>query len=242
MLPYPRPRQLPASRGSKLGYYRASIACVGCRKSKTRCLLTPRREQDSCLNCRRKGQPCAFLTVDKKPPDWIWSKGRRRQTIESESASSSQLSVSRSFTDPRMVRDRASGSSADTQSNQPREQCNLAWDVDVPDFSSETRLPPNLGSHVDPQGWVNGNAESSISPDRVEKTDLDLTLPYYSGPSLSQGFEWGINITPLEYPYSCGQYQLQTGQIDPTFDPAALTPSTPCGSYGYYSQVSDTST
>ncbi|KIW29282.1 uncharacterized protein PV07_05107 [Cladophialophora immunda] len=248
---YSRPRQPPASRGSKLGYYRASIACVGCRKSKTRCLLTPKREQDSCLNCRRKNQPCAFLTVDKKPPDWLWSKRRRQATgSESESQSqsnSSQLSVSVSPTHSDMNQDCAWGDNTETPVLQSNQQPNSAWDVDVDfrSFSFETLLPANLEGHVDPDGCISGNAEWFVSPEpmgMLPGADLPCPQYSYSSPSLDPGLEWDVNTMPLGDPNWYNQYLLQNGQLHPPFDPAAVPLSTPYDHHGHHSQVTSEGT
>ncbi|EXJ86432.1 hypothetical protein A1O3_03383 [Capronia epimyces CBS 606.96] len=245
-----RPRQPPPSRGSKLGYYRASIACVGCRRSKTRCLLTPSREQDSCLNCRRKNQPCAFLTVDKKPPDWVRSKGRPTRSestsaSESESSASSQLSVSPSTTALNVPRDYPGSGDTDAQaSQQQRKQRNLLvpWDgnVHVPEFSFGTLPTPTPEAHADLEGWVYGNLDSFVSLDHMGNTNAGPTIPQYSGLSPSPGLGWDINALPLEYPYN--PYPLETGQFYPAFDPAALARLAPYGDDGYSYQISGAGT
>ncbi|KAH8694052.1 hypothetical protein BGW36DRAFT_430076 [Talaromyces proteolyticus] len=51
------------SRGNKLGYYRASVACNYCRKRKARCVPSANDYKGRCVNCTRLDRPCVAVTV-----------------------------------------------------------------------------------------------------------------------------------------------------------------------------------
>ncbi|OAL27982.1 hypothetical protein AYO20_09604 [Fonsecaea nubica] len=261
MSPYSRPRQPPpASRGSKLGYYRASIACVGCRRSKTRCLLTtPRRElqQDSCVSCvscRRKNKPCVFLTVDKKPPDWVWSKPQRGQTAEAESkpepgssssppSSHHHCSVSVPPTDSVTAQDCIrSVTSVGTQQYvfPPQQHDSFSWDMEEEQlFWFETLFPSP--SHVSSAEQIDGYSDPLFSPDQMGGPEVGPSLPQDASSwlSLNPEFGWDINISPMEYPDLYIQDPLQHGQFHAPFDPAAVTLETAYEFHQHYFQFSD---
>ncbi|KIW79627.1 hypothetical protein Z517_06241 [Fonsecaea pedrosoi CBS 271.37] len=262
MSPYSRPRQPPpASRGSKLGYYRASIACVGCRRSKTRCLLTtPRRElqQDSCVSCvscRRKNKPCVFLTVDKKPPDWVWSKPQRGQTAEVESkpetgSSSSppssyhHCSVSVPLAGSVTAQD-CTQSDAGVGKQQsafpPQQHGGFSRDmVEEQSFLFETLFPPDPPSHVFSAEQIDGYSGPLFSLDQMGGPEVDPSIPQYASSWLSVNPEsgWDINISPTEYPDLYIQDPLQHSQFHAPFDQAAVTLETAYEFHEHYFQFS----
>ncbi|KIV84016.1 hypothetical protein PV11_05992 [Exophiala sideris] len=52
------------SKGEKLGYYRASVACGHCRKRKARCMPAVGDPQGRCSNCVRLGRQCVAVKVE----------------------------------------------------------------------------------------------------------------------------------------------------------------------------------
>ncbi|KAI1613274.1 hypothetical protein EDD36DRAFT_260356 [Exophiala viscosa] len=52
------------SKGEKLGYYRASVACGHCRKRKARCMPATGDAQGRCTNCVRLGRQCVAVKVE----------------------------------------------------------------------------------------------------------------------------------------------------------------------------------
>ncbi|OQV07310.1 Fungal Zn2-Cys6 binuclear cluster domain-containing protein isoform 2 [Cladophialophora immunda] len=52
------------SKGDKLGYYRASVACDHCRKRKARCRPAVGDPLRRCANCVRLGYPCVVVKVE----------------------------------------------------------------------------------------------------------------------------------------------------------------------------------
>ncbi|OAG39525.1 hypothetical protein AYO21_06169 [Fonsecaea monophora] len=52
------------SKGDKLGYYRASVACGHCRKRKARCRPAVGDPLRRCANCVRLGYPCVVVKVE----------------------------------------------------------------------------------------------------------------------------------------------------------------------------------
>ncbi|EXJ87977.1 hypothetical protein A1O1_04904 [Capronia coronata CBS 617.96] len=165
----------------------------------------------------------------------------------SVSLSTTDLNVTRHHTGSGSGNGNGNGDT-DTQPSQQQKQRTLAWDMamdaDAEKFWAGPLLLPSQGSHVDSEGWIDGNLESTFaSLDGMGDTAVDFTLPRHSDLSQSPnvglgcGWDWDVNIMPFEYPFSSHQYQLQTGQLDPTFDPVAFTLSNPCHDYGYHYQI-----
>ncbi|RDW63295.1 hypothetical protein BP6252_10840 [Coleophoma cylindrospora] len=63
------PRSHASSRGTKLGYYRASLACALCRKRKIRCLAAIDEKEKRCATCIRLNRECIVVTVDRMSHD-----------------------------------------------------------------------------------------------------------------------------------------------------------------------------
>ncbi|KAI1636558.1 hypothetical protein F4809DRAFT_641369 [Biscogniauxia mediterranea] len=52
---------------NKLGYHRASIACVHCRKRKIRCIVPDKRDtQGQCKSCQNLKRECTYENVDQR--------------------------------------------------------------------------------------------------------------------------------------------------------------------------------
>ncbi|KAI1503657.1 hypothetical protein F5X99DRAFT_86797 [Biscogniauxia marginata] len=194
---------------NKLGYHRASIACVNCRNRKIRCIAPDKRDaQGQCKSCQHLKRECIYENIDQKPSS---APGQKQGSVR-PSAGVSLESVSLSPT----TRHRHPAEMVSHQSYQQLPTTSPVHSIGLPlakqeSYSEDPRIQTNsLGARTFGYGqgmtnWILAETNSSST-----KIAGDINMPLRNYPHESP-------VTTGFSPYS--PQPLQTSAMWPSGPP-----------------------